>query len=297
MSIGAQSVPMRWPGRSLGHCKRQKGKNFHARDRRVLRQWQDPSLLAWCRARPFNCLSSAGLRVPEDAEQQQALKPLIEKGRQAGLSFVGLVERPGGQGSRSGGRPVGGPFRCRHGSCSNGECRHSGCCLAKSATHFWGANFPDPRRGGRPLARSSTERLRPAVRRTCLGWIPTSVGSPMAQARAPDRPCGSVVDPPQKAKTHDRELPGCHSGPERRRRWLISWMTRCGAGWREERLVGGKLEESHRRRDFLRAKTRHPGLRRMVGWRDVGLFGAGPGFRRGRAEPAARLREPFSGGS
>jgi hypothetical protein len=72
---------------------REKVKGFTPETAEVLRKWQDPALLATVQGTPVNCLVitwASGL--PSDADQQQALKPLLEKGKQAGLGFVGLVE-------------------------------------------------------------------------------------------------------------------------------------------------------------------------------------------------------------
>jgi hypothetical protein len=77
----------------LDIARGEKQKGFTAETAAVLRQWLDPASLAVVRGTPVNCLVvgwASGL--PADAGQQQALKPLIEKGRQAGLGFVGLVE-------------------------------------------------------------------------------------------------------------------------------------------------------------------------------------------------------------
>jgi hypothetical protein len=77
----------------LDIARGEKTKGFTAQTADVLRSWQDPASLAAIQGAPVNCLVvswAAGL--PADADQQQALKPLIEKGKQAGLEFVGLVE-------------------------------------------------------------------------------------------------------------------------------------------------------------------------------------------------------------
>jgi hypothetical protein len=66
-----------------------KTKGFTADTAEVLRKWQDPASLAVVEGTPVNCLV---VSWAADAAQQQALKPLIEKGKQAGLEFVGLIE-------------------------------------------------------------------------------------------------------------------------------------------------------------------------------------------------------------
>ncbi len=93
MALNAESVPMRWPAGPLDIARGEKTKGFSAETAGVLRNWQDPASLAVVQGTPVNCLVvswAAGL--PADGGQQQALRPLIEKGRQAGLGFVGLIE-------------------------------------------------------------------------------------------------------------------------------------------------------------------------------------------------------------
>ena len=93
MALNAESVPMRWPAGPLDIARCEKLKGFTAEMAEVLRKWQDPDSLALVQSTPVNCLVvswAAGL--PADAAQQAALKPLIEKGRQAGLAFVGVIE-------------------------------------------------------------------------------------------------------------------------------------------------------------------------------------------------------------
>ena len=93
MALNAESVPMRWPAGPLDIACREKASGFSADTAEVLRKWQDPASLAIVQDTPVNCLVvswAAGL--PADAAQPEALKPLIEKGRQAGLDFVGLIE-------------------------------------------------------------------------------------------------------------------------------------------------------------------------------------------------------------
>ena len=93
MALNAESVPMRWPAGPLDIARREKEKGFSAETAELLRRWQDPASLAVVQGTPVNCLVvgwASGL--PADAGQQQALKPLIDQGRQAGLDFVGLVE-------------------------------------------------------------------------------------------------------------------------------------------------------------------------------------------------------------
>jgi len=93
MALNAESVPMRWPAGPLDIACREKAKGFTAETADVLRKWLDPDSLAIVQSSPVNCLVvswAAGL--PADADQPAALKPLIEKGRQAGFGFVGVIE-------------------------------------------------------------------------------------------------------------------------------------------------------------------------------------------------------------
>lgn len=99
MAVNAESVPMRWPAGPLDIARREKEKGFSAETAEVLRRWLDPASLAVVQGTPVNCLVvswASGLAA--DAGQQQALKPLIDKGREAGLGFVGLIE---GQANRA----------------------------------------------------------------------------------------------------------------------------------------------------------------------------------------------------
>ena len=86
-------IPMRWLAGPLDISQREKKEGFTAKSTEVLQRWLDPSVLEILRGTPVNCLVvswAAGL--PADAEQQKALVPLLDRGKNAGLSFVGLVE-------------------------------------------------------------------------------------------------------------------------------------------------------------------------------------------------------------
>jgi hypothetical protein len=76
----------------LDIARAEKVKGFTPETAEVLRKWQDPASLALVQGTPINCLV---VSWAADAAQQQALKPLIEKGKQAGLEFVGLIEGEG----------------------------------------------------------------------------------------------------------------------------------------------------------------------------------------------------------
>ena len=93
MALNTGSVPMRWPAGPLDIARGEKAKSFSADAAGVLRYWQDPASLGIVQDTPVNCLVvSWASGLPADAGQQEALKPLIEKGRQAGLGFVGVIE-------------------------------------------------------------------------------------------------------------------------------------------------------------------------------------------------------------
>jgi hypothetical protein len=73
----------------LDIARGEKTKGFTADSAEVLRKWQDPASLAVVQGTPVNCLV---VSWAADAGQQAALQPLIEKGKQAGLEMVGLIE-------------------------------------------------------------------------------------------------------------------------------------------------------------------------------------------------------------
>ena len=89
MALNVETIPMRWPAGPLDIARGEKTKGFTADTAEVLRKWQDPASLAVVQGSPVNCLV---VSWAADAAQQQALKPLIEKGKQAGLDFVGLIQ-------------------------------------------------------------------------------------------------------------------------------------------------------------------------------------------------------------
>jgi len=93
MALSAESNPMRWPAGPLEVALREKTKGFTPEKAEVLGKWLDPAMLGILQGSPVNCLVvrwAAGLAA--DNEQQQALTPLIEKGRETGVGFVGLIE-------------------------------------------------------------------------------------------------------------------------------------------------------------------------------------------------------------
>ena len=93
MAPSTESIPMRWPAGPLEIALRKNVKGFSPETAELLRAWLDPASLALVQGSPVNCLVvSWASGLAEDAAQQQALKPLIDKGRQAGLDFAGIIE-------------------------------------------------------------------------------------------------------------------------------------------------------------------------------------------------------------
>ena len=93
MALSAESVPMRWPAGPLDIARLKQANGVSAETEEALRNWLDPATLAIVQGTPVNCLVvSWASGLPADASQQQALKPLIEKSRQAGLELVGVIE-------------------------------------------------------------------------------------------------------------------------------------------------------------------------------------------------------------
>jgi hypothetical protein len=85
-------IPMRWPSGPLEISRRQKKDGFSAELKGALESWHTPAALGFLKGSPVSCLVvswAAGL--PEDAEQQKSLGPLMEAGRHQGLSFAGLI--------------------------------------------------------------------------------------------------------------------------------------------------------------------------------------------------------------
>ncbi|MFN8005808.1 MAG: hypothetical protein U0V70_02020 [Terriglobia bacterium] len=93
MSSFADWVPMKWPCGPLEIELRQKQAPLDDPLRASLNSWLNPSTLDLIEKTPVNCLIlrwAAG--VPQDQEQQANLKPLLTKGRELGISFVGIIE-------------------------------------------------------------------------------------------------------------------------------------------------------------------------------------------------------------
>ncbi len=232
MAIGTQSIPMRWPAGPLDIARRQKGKNFTPEMAEVIRQWQDPSLLAFVQGTPVNCLVvSWASGLPEDAEQQQALQPLLERARQAGLDVVGLVESPADPAAALAAARTAGLSAVAMEAIPPGNAGIPVIAWAKSGEALWGANSPilgmsDGLWPGVPQERTPTGGP------TNLPWVDSNGALlAMAQALAPNKAVWIVVDPPPKAKlTVENYLlavadPATYGG-----RWLISLDDQMRAG-------------------------------------------------------------------
>ena len=99
MNLDTKWVPMNWPCGPLEVARRSKLMSFTGEMKETLEAWEQPSALDFLKGTPINCLvvNWANGR-PEDSAQQQTLKPLVEAGRQLGLSFVGKVTGKEGAG-------------------------------------------------------------------------------------------------------------------------------------------------------------------------------------------------------
>jgi hypothetical protein len=92
MSLNAKWVPMKWPCGPLEIARLNQSKSEDNELKKMVEAWAQPSALQLLRETPINCLVvdwASG--AAEDGAQQLALKPLIDAGRQLGLSFVGKV--------------------------------------------------------------------------------------------------------------------------------------------------------------------------------------------------------------
>ena len=92
MNLDPKWVPMKWPCGPLEWARRSKGKKPDAGLKETLDAWAQPAALEILKGTPVNCLVVEWADgAPEDAAQQEALKPLVEAGRAKGISFVGTV--------------------------------------------------------------------------------------------------------------------------------------------------------------------------------------------------------------
>jgi hypothetical protein len=91
--IETDCVPMKWPSGPLELARRERKGPVSPELRETLRAWHQPAALERLSGTAVDCLIvtwAAGL--PQDEEQQGSLKPLIERGRQAGIQFIGWVD-------------------------------------------------------------------------------------------------------------------------------------------------------------------------------------------------------------
>jgi hypothetical protein len=92
MNLDPKWVPIKWPCGPLEWARRSKAKSPEAELKDTLEAWAKPAALDILKGTPVNCLVVEWAEgAPEDAAQQEALKPLIEAGRGKGMSFVGKV--------------------------------------------------------------------------------------------------------------------------------------------------------------------------------------------------------------
>jgi hypothetical protein len=199
--IGTQTTPMRWMAGPLDIARRQKEKSFTPEIAETIRQWLDPSLLALVQGTPVNCLVvSWASGLPADAEQQQALKPLLEKGRQAGLDFVGLIEASADKPAAIAAARAAGLSAVAMETVPPGDAGIPVIAWAKSGEALWSANSPilgvaDGIWPGVPQEKAPTGGP------TNLPWVDSNgalLG--MARALAPNKDVWIFVEPPTKAK-------------------------------------------------------------------------------------------------
>ena len=199
--IGTQTTPMRWMAGPLDIARRQKEKSFTPEIAETIRQWLDPSLLALVQGTPVNCLVvSWASGLPADAEQQQALKPLLEKGRQAGLDFVGLIEASADKPAAIAAARAAGLSAVAMETVPPGDAGIPVIAWAKSGEALWSANSPilgvaDGIWPGVPQEKAPTGGP------TNLPWVDSNgalLG--MARALAPNKDVWIFVEPPAKAK-------------------------------------------------------------------------------------------------
>jgi len=192
---------MRWTAGPLDIAKRQKEKGFTPEIAEVLRQWLDPSWLALLQGTPVNCLVvSWASGLPADAEQQQALKPLLERGRQSGLDFVGVVEGPADKAAAMAAARSAGLSAVAMEAVPPGNAGIPVIAWAKSGEELWGAQSPvlgvsDGIWPGVPQEKTPTGGP------TNLPWVDSNGALlAMTQALAPNQAVWIVVDPPRQAK-------------------------------------------------------------------------------------------------
>jgi len=100
MDLDTKWVPMTWPCGPLEISRRSRFKSFSPELQETLEAWAQPSALKLLKGTPVNCLVIDWAHgKPEDSAQQQTLKPLLDAGRQLGISFVGRVAVKEGAGA------------------------------------------------------------------------------------------------------------------------------------------------------------------------------------------------------
>jgi hypothetical protein len=92
MNLDSEWVPMKWPCGPLELALRGKPNTAASELQQTLDAWTQPASLDLLKGTPINCLvvewANGG---PQDAAQQQALRPLVEAGKQRGIAFVGKI--------------------------------------------------------------------------------------------------------------------------------------------------------------------------------------------------------------
>ena len=181
-------------------------------------------MLALVQGTPINCLVvSWASGVAADAEQQQALKPLLERGRQAGLDFVGLVDGPGEKTTALAAARAAGLSAVAMEAVPPGSPGIPVIAWGKSGEALWGANSPVlgvsdgiwPGIGPEKSPSGITMNL-PAVE---------SNGALLAIGRAiaPSKAVWIVADPPRGAKlTVENYLLAVADVEAYGGRWLVS---------------------------------------------------------------------------
>jgi hypothetical protein len=159
---------MRWPSGPLEIARREKGKDFSPQTRDTLQRWHDPASLDLLKGTRINCLLlswAAGL--PQDAEQQRTLAPLMECGRQAGLFFVAWID--------------GAPDK----AAAIASARAAGCAAAAVEAYegrtdlpliAWGTRSKAPWDSAAPVIAVS-ENVWPCIARGAAGFRDTTAGA------------------------------------------------------------------------------------------------------------------------
>jgi len=100
MNLDTTWVPMKWPCGPLEIARRSRSISFNPGLQDTLEAWAQPSALDFLKGSPVNCLVVDWANgKPQDAAQQQALKPLVEAGRRLGISFVARIAVKEGAGA------------------------------------------------------------------------------------------------------------------------------------------------------------------------------------------------------